>query len=371
MVEKVSTRQIIFLIIISRIANILTIMPVIHMFPNNQDTWIVIIVSFFYTVLICIPILFLSHRFNDLTIIGYMEKIFGKILGKFVAILYAMFFIRATIMSFYTSIQMIRSTFMTELLPMISIFILIVSCTYIVSRGLEVLARFVELFGSIILSMILVFALLGYNNIDLSILLPVYKDSSFFYINLGALEVSLIFTDIYILAMVGPHLKNKKDLNKILIKSLGYSLLIILVTVVVTQTALGIEQTRHSNFPFLTYVRCVRTYSIFERIESIFLIVWILSIITRIVAYFYISINAITEIFKKRGKNIFLYMLAIIITITTYYLAEINPMMGEIILIKFPEYIFYFILEIIIPLIAIVVYLFRKKSFEKQEKLGN
>lgn len=46
MIEKISTRQIIFIITISRIATIITIMPIIHMGPANQDIWIMAILSF-------------------------------------------------------------------------------------------------------------------------------------------------------------------------------------------------------------------------------------------------------------------------------------------------------------------------------------
>ena len=109
---------------------------------------------------------------------------------------------------------MIRTAFMTELAPIIIILILMIVCIYITSKGLEVIARAAELFGPIIIISLIIFMLLGYNNIDFSVLLPIYRDSGFLDINLGAIQITLIFTDIYILAMNIPQLENKKDLYK-------------------------------------------------------------------------------------------------------------------------------------------------------------
>ncbi|CAK7084821.1 endospore germination permease [Tissierella carlieri] len=371
MIEKISTRQIIFVIIISRVATVLTVMPIIHMGSANQDIWVMILVSSFYTILSIIPILFLSAKFSNLTIIGYIEKIFGKVIGKIIGIFYGIFFIRTSILFFYIATQMIRTAFMTELAPIIIILILMIVCIYITSKGLEVIARTAELFGPIIIISLIIFMLLGYNNIDFSVLLPIYRDSGFLDINLGAIQMTLIFTDIYILAMNIPQLQNKKDLYKIIIKATAYSLSLILMMIVVTQTSLGIEQTRHSNYPFLTYVRMVRTYSVFERIESAFLVIWTLSIMIRIITYLYISSYAFKEIFKKKEVNIFVYIITIISAVITYYLADINPMIEEIAGPKLLEYIYYFVFKIGIPTIAIIVYFFRRSSFEKQERLGN
>lgn len=369
--EKVSSRQIIFLIIINRITTILTVMSTIYMSPANQDIWIIIILSFFYTMLSSIPLLYLANKFNDFTIIGYLEKIFGKVLGKGIGALYGVFFGTIAILFSYITIQMIQSSFLTDTKPGMIISVLIVICVYISSKGMGTMLSSGELFIPIILTSLIVFAFLGYKNIDLSLLLPVYKDSNFLDINIGAIQLSLIFIDIYPLTVIVPKLEDKKHINKIFVKSVFYSLLFVLMVVIVTQTGLGIEQAKHSNFPFLTYVRRIKAYSVFERIESVYTIMWISAMIIKITTYIYLSYQSFKEIFRKQKKGISLYIIGALVGLTTYYLAEINPMMVEIKPIQLSEYIYYFIFKTLIPLIALVVYLFRRKSFEKQERLGN
>ncbi len=124
---------------------------------------------------------------------------------------------------------------------------------YIAYKGLKSIARGGEIFVPFILGVILLFIILGYNNYDFTVLLPVLKDSTFKELNIGAIDSGIKFSDIIILAMIPPYLERKEDLNKIYIKSIIYSIFIIILLVVATQAALGIEYAKHTNFPYFYF----------------------------------------------------------------------------------------------------------------------
>ncbi|NLV89007.1 MAG: GerAB/ArcD/ProY family transporter [Tissierellia bacterium] len=371
MKEQVSTRQMIYVLVLNRIGTIITIMSIIHMGPGNQDIWIMMILSTFYCLLFNLPFLFLSMRFSKSSIIGYMEKIFGKFIGKILGVAYGLFFMRIAILYYYIEIQMIRTTFMEELSPIIIVTVLMIVSIYIASRGFEVSVRTIEFFGPIVIGSIIFYIVLGFNNIDLTVLLPIYQDSSLASLSMGALEASLIFTDPVILSMNFPSLSNKKDAGKIIVISKIFSQLIIILMLIATQVSLGVEQARHSNFPFLTYVRLVRTYSIFERIEAVFLITWIIIVTTRVVSYLYISGKAFKEVFNKKDIKPFIYAVGIILGIIIYYISDVNPRLAYLYGRKTQEYYYYFIFNIGIPILAIITYYIRGRDFKKQERLGN
>src|SRR5690554_4551081 len=185
MKEQISSRQMIYTLILNRIGTVITIMPIIHMEPANQDIWIMLLISVFYCLLFNMPLLFLAMRFSNLSVIQYIEKIFGKFIGKIIGILYGLFFIRIAIFYYYIEIQMIRTTFMEELSPIIIVLVLMIVSIYMASRGLEVSVRTVEFFGPIVIISLILFIALGFNNIDLTVLLPIYDDSSLARINMG------------------------------------------------------------------------------------------------------------------------------------------------------------------------------------------
>ncbi len=73
---KISSYQVILLIIIYRVIIAFTYMPIVNTPPGNQDIWITLLLSIPYTIILCWPILYLSSKFKDLTIIEYSEKKF-------------------------------------------------------------------------------------------------------------------------------------------------------------------------------------------------------------------------------------------------------------------------------------------------------
>ena len=371
MFDKITERQMVNKLIISRIGTIITNMSIIHIGEANQDTWMILLFSIPYIFLTSLPILFLSSRFSDLTLIQYMEKIFGKVIGKIIGMLYVITFARIVVFFFYVSIQMIRSAFMMEVPPIVVITILAAICIYISTRKIETLGMASELSGPIAIMAIIIFIALGFSKIDFNLLLPIYKDSTFWGINIGALEISILFNDVFILSMLLPNLENKKDMGKIAIKSNIYSIMIIIIMVIATQGSLGVEQAKHLNFPFLTYIRIVRTYSIFERIESVFLIVWIIIVLSKIIDYLYIASYGFKQIFGAKDIRKFVYIIAILTSIITYYLANINSIIATVNQPNIKIDVYHGIFKIGIPLVAIIVYFFRRRSFNKEEGISD
>lgn len=369
MKESISSRQAILLIMICRITTILTIMPTIYIEPANQDIWIIIIVSFAYIILTSIPALFLSSKFSELNYIGYIEKIFGKFIGKIIGITYIIFYIRTAILFCYISIQMIRTSFLPDVKPLITIIFLIISCIYIASKGSVTIGRYTELFVPVILSLVSLFIILAYNNIDFTVFLPIYKDSTFWQINFGAIKLAYLFIDLSILLMISPKLENKEERNSIFIKTTFYSQIFILITVMVTQGSLGVEQAKHSNFPFLAFIRLIDAYSIFERVESIYILIWLFAMMIKITAYIHITDEGLKQIFKNKSGNKFLYIIGIVCILVTFYMTDINPESSQMVDLKSWEYVYFFIHKTIIPVIAVLVYFIRRKTFKSEEKL--
>src|SRR5699024_10051545 len=91
--EKISTRQIVLSIIIFRLSLIISYMPPIELPPRNQDIWIIVLLSIPYLIISEVPMLFLANKFKDRSMIEYFQIILGRGLGKFILILYGLYFI--------------------------------------------------------------------------------------------------------------------------------------------------------------------------------------------------------------------------------------------------------------------------------------
>src|SRR5699024_2626503 len=226
-------------------------------------------------------------------------------------------------------------------------------------------------FAPVILVSIISLILLGLQNADFSILLPILADSTFKEINIGAILLSFILTDIFILIMCTPFLENKKDINKIFVKVNIYSEFLSIIAIVATQAALGIEQTKHTNFPFLVYTRLINYKAIFQRIDSLYVIVLLSSNIGRIIIYIYFSHMAFKSVFNVRNVQPILYITATVVGLIALYISNIGiSIMTRSPFTKLFTYISAVFLSII-PLFIMIVYFFRRKTINREEKLEN
>jgi spore germination protein KB len=363
---KISSYQVILIIIIYRVIIAFTYLPIVNTPPGNQDIWIMLLLSIPYTIILGLPMLYLNNKFNNLTIIEYTEKILGKVVGKIVAFCYTGFLLLFCIINVATLVEILNTTMFIETPTWVTAAIMLLTCVYISFKGLEPIARGAEIFVPFILGVILLFMVLGYKNYDFTVLLPILKDSTFKELNIGALDRSVKFSDIIILAMITPHLEKKEELNKIYIKSIIYSLIIILLLVITTQAALGIEYAKHTSFPFFTFNRLINLFNFIQRIDVLSVVAWITGNVGKIAGYLYFTTVAFSQTINRQKSETYIIPVAIIIMIVTVLVKDRRSLLGVGKILQDTILISSAIIIFIIPLITLIVYFIRKRFFRKE-----
>ncbi len=367
MEESITTKQMIALIILSRLSTGLSIMPTIDIRPFNQDLWIMILVSIIYTWIIMTPLLFLASKFKSSTIIGYLEIIYGKYLGKVLGVLYGFAFLITAFNTSTIQSELIASSILTDTSENIIVIAMMLTCIYGVSRGVTTGLRAVEVLAPVSITIVVILMILGVNNFKYYLLLPILADSTILDINLGAMELTTYFSEIFFLTMLMPYLENKDDANKILIKSTIYSLGLLAMIVIICQITFGVEYLRHSNFPFLIYARSIDIFDIVERIDSVAVVAWLITSIYRITSFLLISVISFREVFNKnKDEKIILPVLGLILGLAVLFSVNTRSVIisrGDSIVLKD---ILFILFAIIIPLISCIVYFIRRKSIEEK-----
>lgn len=368
-VEKVTTRQMILFLIITRVSIAISVMPAINLPPFNQDTWIMTFVSLIYTFIAMIPILFLANKFTDYSMIGYTKLLFGNTMGKILGILYGLNFMMIAINGITIQSELVASTILTSASNITIIIFMIITCIYLVSRGIITFTRSTEFLTPVSMFVIISLLLLGVNNVDFNIIFPVLKDSSLMDISDGAIRLAFFYNDIFLLAMLVPELENKKNINKIFIISTTLSLLFLAISILMVFGTVGIEFARHSNFPFLLYTRTINSFKIFERIESIFVLVWLITSLTRIAGFIYIATRSFRELFnKKEEEKPILFIVGAIVGIVSMLILNMRSVIGVRKYFDLYFGILFVIFVIGLPILTCIVYFFKRKSIDMKEK---
>lgn len=374
--EKITTRQMIIYIIGTRASIAVSVMPAINLPPYNQDVWIMALYSIIHTSIAMVPLLYLANKFTMYSIVGYVKVIFGKGIGKFLGLLYALYFIILSINGITIQSELVATNFLVEASNIIIIIVMLGTAIYLVSKGIINIITSSELLFPVSLFIIIALIVTGFFVMDYSMILPMLKYSSFKDMNLGAIQLTFYYTDIFFLVMIVPELENKKDINKIFFVTTIISLFFLAISIIVAFGSLGIESARHSNFPFLLYTRTLRDINILERLDPVFVVGWLIINLLRIVGFLYLATRAIREVFNKTEKDkIILFMVGGISGLVSMLILNQRSVIG----IRQQFDLFYGILFVIfviaIPIITCIVYFFRRKSIakiiESQNKLEN
>ena len=367
--DKITSRQMILFLTVTRVSLAISVMPILNLPPYNQDIWIMIMVSAIYTFILMIPLLYLTNKFNNHSLVGYMKILFGNVLGKIVGMLFGLFFLVTVVNGATIQSELVASTILMDASNISILTLMLITCIYVVSRGILTIVRSSEFLTPLSLFIVISMIALGLNNVDFSIVFPILKDSSFVDINLGALRLTFYYSDIFLLTMIAPELEKKEDLNKIFIKATIYSLLILMATVIAVQGTLGIELARHTNFPFLFYARSINIFRVFERIEAVFIIGWLITSLGRNVGFLYITVRIFRDIFnKKEDSKIIVFIVGTIATVVSMLILNWRSVIGIRKYFDILLYILFVIFVIAIPIIACIVYFIRRKSLKEEDK---
>ncbi|TXK77360.1 GerAB/ArcD/ProY family transporter [Paenibacillus sp. N3.4] len=180
---------------------------------------------------------------------------------------------------------------------------------------------------------------------------PVLKGIKTSFIAYSGFEIMLIFTAFM-----------KEPQKAVKSMMLGISVVIILYTLVVLISfgTLTVEEVKTVTWPTMTVAKNIELPGeFFERFESLFSVLWVLSMYTAFVPFQYVASFGLGQVLKK-DYRIFVYATLPVIYIVAIYPRDLNSVF------KLGDFIGYLALFtiIIMPLIFWVILMLRGKSVE-------
>ena len=361
MVEKckVSAKQLIFLIFISRIVITLTYWPALNSPPANQDLWISNIISIAIQLLLSIPVYLLYKRFPNQSIVQYSQTIFGKA-GKLIGLLFVLFFMHAAIMTLGQFDLFITSVIMPETPVLFFAISLIIFCAYLVSKGIKVLGRLSEIISVLLMISIVSLAILLLKDLNLKEFMPVLEKGWWPVIH-GGFTISTRSVEILGLAMILPNINNTKKVKSVFLNSNVLTLLFWTIMTVTVLGAFGVEEVKGRSFPYYSVVRLASLGDFLERIDAIHMGIWILGVFIRLSFFLYLSVVGLSQLFNlKDFKRLIIPISALFVPLCILVAPNIVELREFASYKIFTWYSLLFIF--IIPLILLVISLLRKKG---------
>lgn len=278
----------------------------------GTSAWLNVIVISILAIIFVLIICKLYKNFTGKDILDISEYLGGTFLKKVTAIIFFILFIYvATIVlrSFCDSLQRIYlpNTPITYIMLFFLVGMIIAN-----KLGFSAIVKInVFIVFTILLSIIIIF-IAPINFFNFLNLFPIFGNGineTFF----SGLTNIFIFSGITYLYFLMPFLKKTEEFKKIAVISIVISSIYLFLSVVNLVGLFSYLMTSEDNFSVLLITRVVKLGSVFERVDTIFLLVWILSFLTYLSFILYFSLHTYKSFTNITNQNVSIYTISALI----------------------------------------------------------
>ena len=363
--SELSPVQLVLLMVGSALVFPYTFMPILTTPPANQDAWLVLSISPLYILIISAPVLFLLNKFKGRTVMEIFEVLMGKYLGKAAGLILTAFcaFCFGACM-LITSVFI--NTYVLDQTPTWAILIyMIVPISYAAAKDAVTMGRIAMFIVPFMILTIIVFLLLGIDQMDFSVLRPVLADSTFIELNQGAFLTAARYSEILILLVFSSFLPPQSSIPKIFSAGLGLFGICFFLILIPTMTVLGVELGQQALNPYFVFTRQVEAYDFITRVQSFNILAWFPVVLLKLTIYNFMGSYVLAGIFKSNSHKGFVVPLSIIGFIICLLPALNKSSTVELLR---SDSVFPFIVlpfTFILPLIMVLIALLKKRSIAR------
>ena len=294
---------------------------------KTPDVWISLLLGGLIALMAGIIMVRLNHHYPDKTFYQYSRDIVGSKLGGLFSLLYIFYFMAHSGFQ-VRSMSEITQFFLLEGTPLWATAIIFLWVgLYLMIGGLYPIARLFQIIFPITVLLFLLVAFMSIGIFELDNLRPV-MGKGVSQVLKGVKVTALSFSGIEIILFMLPFMKKPDQAIKAVLAGAVLPLLFYMITVVMVIGGLSVEGVVTRTWPTIDLMRSFELQGlIFERFESLLLVIWIMQLFTTFVISFYGAALGISQLFQKNIQPI-MYGLLPIIYLTAMAPKNINIMVA-------------------------------------------
>jgi spore germination protein KB len=335
----------------------------------KQDAWIVVLFGLVGGVMVFLIYHRLYMYYPDLPLTSYLQEITGKWLGRFIGLLYVVYFIYGASRILRDFGELLTTTIYNSTPLFVINTLMIVTIIYAIHKGFEVIARVGEIyFGIVYFTAILGMLLIVFSGlIHMGNLNPILENGLKPIIKGFLTEtINFPFGEMVVFTMLLPFLNDKKKAKIVCLGGMILAGINIIITVVINIAVLGVGLFQHSTFPLLTTIGKIQIADFIERLDVLFMLYLIIGGFFKITLYYYAAVAGAADIFKfanqrKLGFPIGVIVLFASITIASNYPEHIKEGLDVV-----PIYL-HWPFQIIIPFMLLMIAFLRNRKKKKKK----
>lgn len=267
----------------------------------KQDAWMAILIGMAVGFILFLIYDYLYRHHSSLSLIGYLQIILGKWVGRAVAFLYIVYF-------FYIASRVLRdfgAMLLSSTLPLTPMLvvnmIMMLAAVYACTLGIETIGRASEIFLSIVcmLAVLAIFLLTASNVIDWEHLKPSLEHGWKPVLQtVFPQTMTFPFGEIVAFSMLLPYLNNPLHARRLGLVVILISGIVLSFIIAVNISVLTAYNAENATFPLLRTIGKIRLAGFIERLEAIAIVTLIIGGFFKITIFYYAAVKGTLELFQ-------------------------------------------------------------------------
>ncbi|QMV42129.1 GerAB/ArcD/ProY family transporter [Cohnella cholangitidis] len=316
--EKISTVQAIFLVNNAITPTAVLVIPTIAVGAASQDAWISVIAAWVIGIVIALIYGSVCRRNPGLPLMALIEKRFGRAVSVIFGVVIVQYYLSTTAVVLRECLNFLSDELLHETPLIVIATVILLVIWYAVAEGIEVIARI----SAIVYVGTLVFLTLGmgmqFNQMKLKYLFPIGEATLPQILQGGIPAIGWISESAFLLLLV-PYISKPALASKIGIVGISIAAVQMLVVVLMVLFVFGPELPKLLAYPTFATAEIIKYGRFVERVDLIFISVWIPTAFIKICVFFYGTVHCFSHAFRIRDEKPFQIVLGILILLTALY----------------------------------------------------
>jgi spore germination protein KB len=304
--EKISGHQAFVLLWAAALGNIFVVMSVPAVDSAGRDGWIPVLLAYLMAAPVGLAQVKLGLHFPKQTIVQYLPAALGPLVGRTAAFVYFLMFWVFSAVIYRETAELIATAFLPQTPIIVVMGVLALTVAYTMKQGFEVFARTTEVLVPALLIMIALLCILVAPEMKARNLLPALEYGILPVLKGIPRQLAFALESVLVMGLWLPCVREYA--RNQLPRKLLYTFLpagVLLSGLVAGEIAVfGPETVARLQFPVLSMTTMISIAWFFERIESVFMALWITSSYMQIMIFSYPAVVGLAQWFHLKDYRV-------------------------------------------------------------------
>ncbi|MFP3126096.1 endospore germination permease [Ectobacillus funiculus] len=317
---RITTWQVIFLIISIMLPTAILTLPSTLVNHARSDAWISLLLATMAGIFCAYVSGTISIKYPGLTIFQIMEKTLGRLSSKVIGFILTYYYFSSCLGILRQFMDFMIDSVMKHMPPLVFAIVPVLLAIYALYYGIEVIARVNQI---ILMTSFFVFAvstLFYFKEMQFDRLLPI-MESPLNKILIGAVSPLGWLSEVSVILLLAPYLAHPGQARKAAVLGVTLTGLSMLWTLIGSIIIFGVNTLSLFAYPTFNVFRIIEVAGFLERIDALFISVWVGTMIMKLTVYMFGGFYCLTQTFAIQDQIPFLFpygMLTISLSICSW-----------------------------------------------------